>query len=842
MKQKVATALAVLLVPLLLAGAFLWGTWSATPRLRQVEAAVVNNDEMVEVNGQMMPLGRQLAAELVNSDREQNFTWVLADEANAEKGLANGRFAAVVVIPKEFSANATSFAGDPDDVKQAVIHVETSPVTGISETVLGQSIANASANALNRFLAREYLKNIYIGFNELGDQFVTLKDGTRQLADGSRELADGTQEAADGVAQLADGVGLLAANSGKLVSGAREAADGAGQYVDGVRQLADGLKQLGDGLNAFYMGVRTYAAGSGQFSEGMGQYASGVHDYTDGVRQYAEGVGQIVTPIRDIIAELADFIDMLPEFSDWIAELDRLADELPDKLVEFDQKVQKVVSDARELANRLETLQTRANRLNSGLAETHAWASGMASGAQTLPCPAHLAEVEGGCDAFAEGVRAGTGEAANRIAPLAAEARELKSELDDLGDLRESLLEAADRLSEASKKMADYAPQLREDIETLRGQIPEDFPGSKSELQDMVAMILDGLNQLLGAGEQLSAGGAVLASGGSDLAAGADQLADGAFALANGAGQLATGANIAATGAGVLGSEGGKLASGLGELADGIGQYADGVEQVADGTRQAADGFVLLADGAGQLADGMGELADGIAGGADEIPSYNPDQRQNMADVVVEPVSTSGLDALVAPTVAWASLLLVAALWLGGLATWIARKALKPTNVTSTASNGQLLLHSLVPGLALVGVQAVLLAVLGVAIIKPSAGAALGATGVLLVAAVAFVSVNHALAAWGGNIGRLVSLFLLVVTTVAALAYSSPGAFAALKPLSPVTPALEALRSVMTGHSPVVPLLLLVGWTIVSVAASGAAVVRSRTVRLKDMAAAAPRV
>jgi putative membrane protein len=141
-----------------------------------------------------------------------------------------------------------------------------------------------------------------------------------------------------------------------------------------------------------------------------------------------------------------------------------------------------------------------------------------------------------------------------------------------------------------------------------------------------------------------------------------------------------------------------------------------------------------------------------------------------------------------------------------------------------------------------VGVQAVLLAVLGVAIIKPSAGAALGATGVLLVAAVAFVSVNHALAAWGGNIGRLVSLFLLVVTTVAALAYSSPGAFAALKPLSPVTPALEALRSVMTGHSPVVPLLLLVGWTIVSVAASGAAVVRSRTVRLKDMAAAAPRV
>ncbi len=86
MNKRLTTGLAVLLVPLLVAGSLLWGTWNANPRLRQVEAAVVNNDEMVEVGGQMMPLGRQLAAELVNSDREQNFTWVLADEAKAHEG------------------------------------------------------------------------------------------------------------------------------------------------------------------------------------------------------------------------------------------------------------------------------------------------------------------------------------------------------------------------------------------------------------------------------------------------------------------------------------------------------------------------------------------------------------------------------------------------------------------------------------------------------------------------------------------------------------------------------------------------------------------------------------
>ena len=73
-----ATVLVLLLVPLLIGGGLLWGTSRADAGLRGVQAAVVNNDEMVTVNGQMMPLGRQLAAELVDSDRQQNFTWVLA--------------------------------------------------------------------------------------------------------------------------------------------------------------------------------------------------------------------------------------------------------------------------------------------------------------------------------------------------------------------------------------------------------------------------------------------------------------------------------------------------------------------------------------------------------------------------------------------------------------------------------------------------------------------------------------------------------------------------------------------------------------------------------------------
>ena len=101
------TLLALVLVPVLIAGGFLWGTWNAGDRLHQVEAAVVNLDEGVTIDDQFIPLGRQLSADLVDSDKEQNFSWVLADEAHAWPGLASGRYAAVVMSA---SHCATAFA------------------------------------------------------------------------------------------------------------------------------------------------------------------------------------------------------------------------------------------------------------------------------------------------------------------------------------------------------------------------------------------------------------------------------------------------------------------------------------------------------------------------------------------------------------------------------------------------------------------------------------------------------------------------------------------------------------------------------------------------------------
>ena len=157
------TLLALVMIPVLVAGGFLWGTWNSGDRLHQVEAAVVNLDEGVTLDDQFIPLGRQLSADLVDSSKEQNFTWVLADEAHAWPGLASGRYAAVVVIPANFSKAATSYGNDdPQSAEQATIAVHTSPVAGVADAWLGNVLATQASSTLNAMLTKAYLDQIYI--------------------------------------------------------------------------------------------------------------------------------------------------------------------------------------------------------------------------------------------------------------------------------------------------------------------------------------------------------------------------------------------------------------------------------------------------------------------------------------------------------------------------------------------------------------------------------------------------------------------------------------------------------------------------------------------------------
>jgi len=224
------TILGLILVPLVVAGGFLWAGWNSDDRLDRVQAAIVNKDDPVKLNGQLVPLGRQLSGGLVASKDDPNFSWVITDAKDAKAGIAEGRYAAVVTIPKNFAANATSFSADEaEEVHHATIGVQTSQISGLADPVVGQAITAQATKILNATLTESYLKNIYLGFNSTGKQFTT-------LANAAGKLSDGTDQLSGGLNQTASGTGEFASGLDQLDDGAQELASGLGQYATGVHQ------------------------------------------------------------------------------------------------------------------------------------------------------------------------------------------------------------------------------------------------------------------------------------------------------------------------------------------------------------------------------------------------------------------------------------------------------------------------------------------------------------------------------------------------------------------------------------------------------------------------------
>ncbi|MCW5952134.1 MAG: hypothetical protein KIT69_07745, partial [Propionibacteriaceae bacterium] len=345
------------------------------------------------------------------------------------------------------------------------------------------------------------------------------------------------------------------------------------------------------------------------------------------------------------------------------------------------------------------------------------------------------------------------------------------------------------------------------------------------------------LQQLKAGGIQLKTGVTGLATGIGQFAAGMTPLAEGIAQSADGAGQLsggldelAGGLGQAASGADTFADGLPALVSGIDQTATGAGQLADGVDELHSGVVELSDGASQLSEGSVQLADGTRELADGIAEGKDKLPSYPDSERQNLAEVVAAPISTENLQGTAGTGVGWATLLMVLALWAGALATFVVVRAVGSRLLGSARSSAYLVAEALLPGVIVVSVQALVVTVIGQIALQLPFGKLVGMFGLMLVAGLAFVAVNHALVAWFGGAGRLVSLGLAVLSLASMITAAEPVLFGVLRIFSPLTPALDATRALLTESTGVdTNLFLMIAWLIAGLAASAIAIVRNRT-------------
>lgn len=408
----VVSIIGIILVPLVIAGGLVWALWNPAERLGQVTAAIVNNDAPVTIDGQTVPLGRQLAAGLADGDQETNYTWVITDASDAKAGLADGLYTAVVTIPENFSAAATSFSGDAADAERARLDVTTSDRGKLVDDAITQTITQTAATLLGRQLTTTYLENVYVGFNTLNDQLGEAADGAKQLSAGGLSLAQGAQTLANGTTQLSDGATALASGATELSDGTAALADGAGQLSSGATQLSDGAAQLSSGTAELNAKAPALVDGVAKLNSGAAGIAAGVTSVKTAVDKQGADLLQLAAEC-DPATTPTGFCDRLTAAAFAVTGIgsgDGSGEPGTGGLTELADGANDLAAGTSELSGKMPDLAAGIAQINTAAAQIAAGAAGLADGAsQAATGTTQLAT---GASALADGAtQAATGTA-----------------------------------------------------------------------------------------------------------------------------------------------------------------------------------------------------------------------------------------------------------------------------------------------------------------------------------------------------------------------------------------------------------------------------------------------
>ena len=377
------TIVGLLLVPITIGGLLVWALWNPTERLHDVKAAVVNLDQPVKVNGQTVPLGRQLSAGLLDS-KNDNFTWVLTDKKDADKGINSGEYVSVVTIPENFSKAATSTAGAAADATQATIDVRTSPDSKLVDPAISQAVTTTATSVLNKQLTSTYIENVYVGFNTLGEQLGKAATGADQLAGGLTQLASGTHQLADGAAQLSTGASSLATGISKLSDGTSGLADGLQQLQTGTADLPTQAQQLAAGAAGVSQGVKATASGLGDLYTNCVTLHGSSDPICAGILQTQQGITQPAAG-RPSLSGLADTV------AGGNAGLASGLSSVTGAIAQSASGAQQLASGASQSADGAQQFATGVKQLSDGIPALASGADQSASGASSLASGLHAA-------------------------------------------------------------------------------------------------------------------------------------------------------------------------------------------------------------------------------------------------------------------------------------------------------------------------------------------------------------------------------------------------------------------------------------------------------------------
>lgn len=770
----IVVMIAIMLIPSIYTVLFLGSMWDPYGNTGSLPVAIVNQDEAVSYNGKTLNVGEQLCNNLKEND-SLKFNFV--DEKVAIDGLENGTYYMVMIIPSDFSSNATTLT--QKNPKKMEMQYYTNPGTNYIASKFGESAVKTIKESLNKTVIKTYAQTVYANLNTIEDGFNAAADGSHQIYNGVGQLKDGNIQITDGLTALSAGCLTLKEGTGTLKDGLQTYTSGVTQVDNGVSQLSSGTAQLKDGVGTLKAGTTQLVSNNKTLNDGTGQILDGLQYMSSSLASSL--TDQNLSDLKTLEAGLDQLNGVIQKVGDVKAEADKVLDD------ETIASIKQTTSDLDKFVNS-EEFDTIYEIINYDAVDWHKVVNTIDRLMQ-LPIGSEAKKTLESLKGFAEKM-------------IKLQDFEKKFSKEDIQKLLNNANAIVSNYEEVDKQL-DTLVNSGSYALTMANKTLEQFKNGLLDVQYGLdkTQAKDGETGLIEGMQTLKAGVAAYTNGVEQVDSGTDQLGAGVNQLQSGVKQIKNGTS--------------QLVSNNSALNGGATQLDDGAGQLVSGSSKLYDGSVQIGNGCDKLSDGSKTLQTSLEGGAEQISNTNTDD--NAADMFSQPVDATETfqRTINANGEAMSAYMMCAGLWVACLAFCLMFSPFK----TSLQKRKTFATHAGIAGFVAV-VAPIIMVTLIMAIDGMRPAHVLNTYLMAILTSVAFMAIVYFLNTLLDSIGSFLLLVLLCLNlSGSAGTYPidlSPKFYQFIHPFVPFTYGVDAFRStVSTGNSLTKDIVVLLGITIV---------------------------
>ncbi|PGU11358.1 phage infection protein [Bacillus cereus] len=594
-KKILIPIIAVLFVPILYAGMFLWAFWDPYKQLDDLPVAVVNLDKGAVFDGKPIEVGKGLVDNLKGN---KSFKWEFVSEKEAKKGMEGRKYYMLVRIPDDFSSNATTLLKDnPKPLNLEYIPNES--LNFLSSQIGGTAIEKIKTE-VSSTLTKTYAEKMFDSIKDVSKGLADGSEGASKLHDGSSELHDGSSKVTDGLhtlqgksGEMKDGVEKLFDGSGKVTAGLNTLNSKTGEMQIGIGKLVGGSGKVTDGLHVLNSnaGIGKLIDGSGKVTAGLNTLNSKTGELRDGSEKVTGGLNKLVSKSGDLKTGTTNLSNGMGKLVEGRSQLEKGSQEIQKGLQDLNSNVQKSAAGLEEMQSKvpsiLNTVNEKIDAAGANINQLNELTQSTVGDAKT---------------------------AAQDVVNLQKQIESLPKEYQEqLQPFITSAVKSTATVQQKAAGVAGGTTKLNEEVKQLKGEIHQTTNGLQNKLPNPAGMkaLADGVEKLTNAQNEFVSKFHGFGEGLDNAKIGADKLKDGSVQLIDGVTQLQSGSGKVTDGLGQLSAGVNQLADGSSQVTGGLGTLSAGVNQLTDGSSQVTGGLGTLSVGANQMAGGVNQLADG---------------------------------------------------------------------------------------------------------------------------------------------------------------------------------------------------------------------------------------